>query len=50
MIELLRLYIAILFGQLEKRDDLAHSGEGISLSRAKVSRLPERYSLAKPAY
>ncbi|WP_262512166.1 hypothetical protein [Bergeyella cardium] len=44
------MYIAILFGRLEKRDDLAHSGEGISLSRAKVSRPPERYSLAKPAY
>ncbi|WHE33433.1 hypothetical protein [Bergeyella cardium] len=38
MIELLKLYIAILLGQLEKRDDLALSGEGDSPSRARVSR------------
>ncbi|WP_262512158.1 hypothetical protein [Bergeyella cardium] len=42
MIELLKLYIAILLGQLEKRDDLALSGEGVSLSRAKVPRSLER--------
>ena len=46
MIELLKLYIAILLGQLEKRDDLALSGEGVSLSRARVSRSLGRGRLA----